>query len=252
MNGSSTTQTPETVRTIEVRRRNPRWDAGKAWITSVFIWEWDKLNSAGQNKSLQSSYWFLLAVPVLAKLLSKLPSDVTVSLGGKPVDVHIALPFSWVALFFCALFVSVGNAIYSLYCPRIVKWFRDFKEYTESGRGIPFLNTQLEILARVERGFSGRLPAPDALASLAGRGFKVPILSDDEFQQFRNELAYGSRQGGFVLTGNTFHLIRDLATQTRPRARAIASVSYLIGFALLGIIIIQNIVFVIQYLWARS
>jgi len=196
----------------------------------------------------------LLVVPVVAKFLALLPSEVTVPLHDQPLRFHFALPFSWVLLFFCALFVSIGNAIYSICCPPIVKWFRDFKEFNESGRGRPFLAFQLEALAPKSR-WRGKLSPREALKDLEARGFNLPRFFEDEYKDFERDLGeeiMGAPSSAEMqqreARGPTFHVIRDLATQSNPVARRLATICYLIGFVLLGIILAQNVIFVLRFL----
>lgn len=78
----------------------------KKW--TVFC-RWTSLRLFGEAKILKASYFSLLSVPVLAQFSEKL--GVT----GFPLYLKL--------LFFSSLFISFGNVLYSIFCPKVIKRF---------------------------------------------------------------------------------------------------------------------------------
>lgn len=70
---------------------------------------WTKLRASGETKILKVSYFTLLLVPMLANYSNKLGIE------GFPLYLKL--------LFFSSLFVSIGNVLYSIFCPKLIKRF---------------------------------------------------------------------------------------------------------------------------------
>lgn len=205
-------------------------------------WKWDDINRIGQTKSLQSSYWFLAVVPTLAKLLHHIAPDGKLALFGAQTPVQLGLPFSWVALFFCALFVSLGNAVYTIKCPRLIKSFADYFAFQTSARNSLFLMESLTIL-RPAKERSGDIDAViDAVVQSLSKVPESELLANARYQLKQHGLP-GS---------DSFYFVRDASNEAYPVWRCIASISYAVGFALLGWLFIQNVWAVMSYLGGRS
>ena len=65
---------------------------------------WSSLNSLGKSKTLKSSYIWIVVVPLVAKLFSKIESTIDFTLFGAKISVNLSLPFSWQMFYFSALF----------------------------------------------------------------------------------------------------------------------------------------------------
>lgn len=194
-------------------------------------WDWDRLNRIGQSKALKSSYWFMLLVPTLAKMLKHLPTETVIF--GKQYSFYTDLPFSWVALFFCAVLVSIGNVIYALFCPRLIKGFEDYQSFERSGRGSEFLRQALNV-ARPED--VDQVVERIVVKSLASRDAASVLNAKHQLKQY----------GG--AGPESFYLVRDALNLVHPRFRAIASTCYLFGFLLLVWVATQNVWSVLSYL----
>ncbi len=85
---------------------------------------WTSLRGVGESAVLRSSYFWLLAVPTLARLLVKVGPEVTLTIRGHPFKLDFELPFSWQMFYLASVFFSVAADCYYFGCPKIVKEFR--------------------------------------------------------------------------------------------------------------------------------
>lgn len=97
-------------------------------------WHWDTLRGWGNSRIIKSSYVWLAVVPVAAKMLDKLTGERFQILGAT-LDFNIALPFSWTMLFLAAVAFAVGQLIYAVWCPGIVKLFATVGEFKQAHPG---------------------------------------------------------------------------------------------------------------------
>jgi hypothetical protein len=209
-------------------------------VRRVFSWPWDRISHVGGIKAFKSSYFFLMLVPVLAKALAHLPPNVVLVLG-HPVTIHLRLPFNWLVLFFCALSVTIGNVIYELFCPKIIKGFSDFSDFQRAGLDRRFLLS--EIWSEIPH--TTALPRTDIVRLLAR---KFPEYREFDLKDMVSELGGdGHLLPSRPVTGQTFHLVRNYLKHVRPFARGCATTAYMIGFTLLGVILLQNVRWVILY-----
>jgi hypothetical protein len=105
---------------------------------------WSKLRALGHNSIIKSSYIWLIIVPLAAKIFSALPETHTFRIFEANIIIHFRLPFSWVVFYFMALFFAIGQLIYSLKCPEILKNYANFSDYKKSGAGVLLILKYLE------------------------------------------------------------------------------------------------------------
>jgi len=196
-------------------------------------WTWDTIKGFGQAKVLRASFIFLFLVPIFANLLSNLPEEITVPLFDKTLAIPLLLPFSWFLLFISSLFASVGNVIYSAFCPTLIKEFKDYQSFEESKRDGTYLLAFVKELSFKED--VEILPHLEALNNLYNR---IPIDIRKVSEQIMD-----TRK----LTPQGFYFVRDSVNLKQPLLRLVASVSYFISFVCLGIIAVQNVLYVLRY-----
>lgn len=100
---------------------------------------WDKLRSVQNSKIISSTYVWLFAVPILAKFLSKINDSISFTFDKKVYEFILKMPFSWELFFYSSLFFVLGNIIFIVLSPELIKDFKDYGEFTGSGRTINHL-----------------------------------------------------------------------------------------------------------------
>lgn len=213
------------IRTIRSLRGSPR----------LISWTWDTIKGYGSTRALKASYVFLFAVPALARALEAIPDSVTIPIWGKSFDIALELPFSWVVLFWSACLASLGNIVYATMCPELVKQFSDFPAYRSAARDGTHLRSTVSKLALLGSGAS----VGEQLTSVRDLYNDVPIRFDN---------LEGSLEGQGELSSAQFYFVRDAANLAQPLTRLVASCAYFGAFICLGILAMQNVVYVVEYL----
>lgn len=93
---------------------------------------WSTLRSIGNSRAIQSASIWILVVPILAKTLSLVNDVATFSVFGGEITLNLALPFSLKAFFFGALAFAIGNLIWNIKCPRIIRSYRSFDDFLKT------------------------------------------------------------------------------------------------------------------------
>ena len=73
--------------------------------------------------------WFAV-VPLLAKLLGKLPDNVVIQTAKDSIiEIEIALPFHWQLLWLSSLLFVIAFGLYKGFCPNFITKYPDFNSY---------------------------------------------------------------------------------------------------------------------------
>jgi len=91
---------------------------------------WLQISSVGRSKLVKSMSIWMLLTPIAAKLLSSV-DHISLGFFASDVVIPLALPFSWKVFFYCSLCFAVGNLIYALQAPEIIKRFRNYADFEE-------------------------------------------------------------------------------------------------------------------------
>ncbi|MCZ6691817.1 MAG: hypothetical protein O7H41_19700 [Planctomycetota bacterium] len=110
---------------------------------------WSILRAWGRSRLIRTSFAWLLLVPVLARLLLPIAGDHTVSLLGQSWDIHIGLPFHWVAFYAAAVLFASAQTLYLLSCPEMPDQFENVADFmAKHGRAVAFeLGSQVARMA---------------------------------------------------------------------------------------------------------
>jgi len=234
---------------LDIRKKLPSWSA---------------LRSLGNSRLLRSSYFWLIAVPIAAKFLGSLPSDVAIPVeGGGSIRLILELPFSWQLFYYGAVFTALGNLIYSWKCPKIVQDYRGFADYAdEIGLHVPIQLMNREMSRFIEQ-YGRYYSRSDLGSNLEGvyNDYKADTANDEVLQsrleslkqadenwkglalgaveamQFRDESASG------VFTWIRDRLNKDVAMSWRTACLTV----FVLGLGCFIFVVAQNIAYVISY-----
>jgi hypothetical protein len=95
--------------------------------------DWSELKKIPGNKLVATSYIWIVIVPIAAKITSKIEDVISFEVGNIDHQLVLELPFSWQLFFWSALFFTVGNALFLLLCPFIVKRYENFEDFKLRG-----------------------------------------------------------------------------------------------------------------------
>lgn len=193
---------------------------------------WKSIHALGRTMALQSSYLFFVMVPVIVEMYDT----------AEHVElIRFDLPFSWIALFFAALSISIANTAYFLLCPQLVKEFPGYLEFQQSGRGASYMARQIEQYAPRDM-----------------RNDSVDQIADHLFTKYSSDLHVNPTvlpkvrldlgTPGTQVSQAMFWSIYDVANNLLFPARVVASLFYYLGFTLVGLVFLQKILTVIDHL----
>lgn len=83
--------------------------------------DWFKLRFIPNNKIIKSMYIWIVIVPICVKLANHMDSFLELNIFGTIIKLEISLPFNWFIFFFAACLFQLGNIIYLVFCPKIIK-----------------------------------------------------------------------------------------------------------------------------------
>lgn len=175
--------------------------------------KWQALKKISDTKAVKGMYFWAVFVPIAAKFLALIETPLHVKLFEATVALQLSLPFSWSAFFFAAVAFSAAHILFILFAPKIISEHPSYSHFREEGK----TRTQLQ-----KYGAEVRFTQADmALAERAAGG----TSNEEETQQM-------------------YWVIVEKAEAMRAPARWAISILHLSGFALMGIVFVQNIIFV--------
>lgn len=201
---------------------------------------WSSLRWLGDSRLLRTSFAWLVVVPMLARGVNALPAAL--------VQQFTPLPFSWKAFYFAAVFTAIGNLIYLLRCPRIVRSYESFADFESEGKGAEQLRRELENLClRYHR----QIPA-DSLANTIrefAKSFCTSELSDADRDAIATDSSHSFVKASALevksdAAGQAFWSLRDFADQLVARWRWPCFLTFAAGIALVAVVFLQNVFFV--------
>jgi len=104
---------------------------------------WEFISKYGRNKFVKTSYIYLVIVPLLAKLLSKLENPLKIILSGIEYKFDLSLPFNWILFYFAALAFTIGYIIFFVRAPNIIKENINFSDFSDAKKNFNHLSGYL-------------------------------------------------------------------------------------------------------------
>lgn len=102
---------------------------------------WVLVNTFGTLRISKSSYYYLLIVPILVKALEKVNNPFSFIIGESEIQLNLELPFSWYLFYFAAVSIAIGFLLYQIFCPDLIRKFRNYGEFLAAGESDIYLDT---------------------------------------------------------------------------------------------------------------
>jgi len=212
---------------------------------------WSSLNRFGQSRILRSSYFWLAAVPLCAKILLKVGNEHSITVLGSTFTITLGLPFSWKFFFYSSVVFSIASFLYSLSCPPIVRDYQRFSDFIGEGKdGRQIQEAFGDLLTGALRDKKTELLRfIDTYIQPIERGEETTVdieseRSDSALGQFYRVMLLSLEIPKKNLSG-TFWYVRNLADMSAPTWRWLCAIFYMIGFVLLLVVFIQNFFYVV-------
>jgi hypothetical protein len=202
---------------------------------SKFARPWLAIDALGKLKISKSSYIFVIVVPILSRIFHQVESPLKLSVAGEEFTLAIAFPVTWYTFYFGALFIALGSAIYSLWCPSIIRLYPNYGIFLATGRDDNYIrNCAVQYLN--EHDAETLIGYLDKEKPVSTEFSSYPLGVGTQQQPLETSTekvnpAYGiNRQ-------NTFNELLNRVNDYYPIARFFATILYYLGLlAFIGII----------------
>lgn len=211
--------------------------------------KWSELNRLGNSRLLRSSWIWLAVAPIAAKTLSGV-DRIPVRFIGPDFYLSAELPFSWHIFFYSSLAFGLASLIYTVFCPSIVRRYSKVSVLYDSVESEEA--TQTKIVSSYCDALANRYRRyPDEIQGHLGEfiaSFGKKNLTKKKFVTTEDDGYFRFHLSDMLLEPNSFadsfRAARNEADQTKASIRATCWYLYLVGFALLCVVIVENIYFV--------
>lgn len=208
-------------------------------IIAALQLEWLILARIGQSRFIQSfSVWFVL-VPIFAKLLGTITTPVKVTIFNYVWVLDWGLPFTWYVFFFASVFFTIGNIIYLISCPNIIKNYKSFSEFKQNDGSYEQLKVAWEEYAASIKVCEDK-PCIEISHCLEKYGH-----GQSDYTKGWSELLDTST-ASHENYPNIFAHVRGYSSHLRDKLRTTCTVTYYIGFILLLWVAGSNVCTVIK------
>lgn len=227
-----------------------------------FIPNWSDLRAFGNNRLLRSTYFWIVFIPIVAKFLSSVEEIAHVTIFGHEFQLTLGLPFKWTLFFYGSLITAIGNVIYAMRCPSLVKDYETYLDYKDAGKGIDQLIRDFStVLSRFYKSIPGE-HLQNHLRSFSDRFCEPPAAGSDAANSLTRALAeIPDKPWSAVLAAtrlriiadrqaDAFWSIREFVDQLSPLFRGGCAICYVLGLGCFLVVLLQNIWFVIKWQWA--
>lgn len=184
---------------------------------------WTCLKSLQKTAIVKSTYIWLFFVPLVAKSLSKIEKDVlSIEINSVVYSFDLELPFSWVMLFMSALLFVIGNVIYLVSAPKIIKIYDNYGDFLSKGDSFnALLQYNKKDIEHMNKDRSNFQKAINMDEKIIGNNKTNPYEKDKRKDMFA-DIFYHYNHDNF-------------------KGRVACSIFYFLGGVLFSIILIQNI-----------
>jgi hypothetical protein len=195
--------------------------------------KWSELRRMGTSRVFQSSYLWLVIVPLAAKTIQRF-------------DLGVELPFSWRMFFLSALTTSVANVLYVWKAPAFVRRFENYAQYLAEGRTASEVSRWFEsLLQRHGRQLQGNewknvreyVKIADPSTTLDPKNLADAVSAIESVTM------------PDTVASRAFWQVYNLGDDLHRNYRATTAAAYGLGIVLFSLVMIQNVWFVVKPWW---
>lgn len=208
---------------------------------------WMKLQKISQNKLVRSSYFWLIATPVAAKILQPLAGKKCFELLDATWCFHLSLPFSVFCFYLAAVFFALATLASDVFCPPFLKEFTDFSVFSSKSKGPRVIFNNFVLLYQraihlYPRNFS-KVDQHYFLQNFTTAQNPDVVIETGKFQ-LPKELESVTIKDACL--PEAFDFVWNNWNRTLLFIRILILLLYVIGFVLVGIILYQNFMTVVS------
>lgn len=187
---------------------------------------WSDLKKVQSLRIVKSTYIWLMIVPIFSKFLSKIGDTLVFNINGIKYTLELSLPFSWQLFYLSAICFVIGNVVYLIIAPKIVKEFIDYGDFKTKGKRARDLDKYRP---------KEHLKAREAITFAPN--FEAQFAPPNDQKNESPNKEYNRTQ----LEKESFWSIYSRYDSSKNSLRTVCSFVYAIGITLFGIVMVQNI-----------
>jgi hypothetical protein len=139
---------------------------------------WRTLDNLLSSKLVASTFFWLAAIPILARVTERLPDILSFELNAVLIELPLILPFSWLVLYSAALFFGAARIIYLAVCPDHIRKFDNPQNAIDAGYTIQRLQEICELFFKPIRSKELDLKNNEALSRLTIQWSALNVVPD--------------------------------------------------------------------------
>lgn len=213
---------------------------------------WSELHVLGTNRLLHTTYFWIVFIPVVAKLLSNVEDVGTFRVFGFDFVLNLSLPFPWTVFFYGSVLAVIANVVYLFCCPNVLQQFPNYAAFNKAGATADQLSAMFaEALSDYEKEV-----APNDLRN-AVRSFCTDHCSPGSFDpaQF-DSIPRNPWQAKLIVAGakilepqlaNALWTVQQFVERQSKLARRLCLVLYSCAILCFLFVFIKNILFVVNW-----
>jgi len=215
---------------------------------------WPELSSIGDSKIFKTSYFWLLIVPILAKVISKLRNFSTNNpdiIWVKVISENLTLPFNWTIFYLSSVAFGFGILLYTSRCPSLIRKYKSFSEFNSCGDGedalISFYSTWLRKGGKIYGHDGKQVSQDDAVTQL----YETKCIPDIPLSQRIGgdpawEVVSSFQMQPTSTLNEWYYLMTKQMCRDKIISRIFVTLFFVIGFIFLAWVLVQNFIYVYE------
>jgi hypothetical protein len=215
--------------------------------------KWTTVRSIGETKFAKSSYIYLVLVPIITKIVSTVKSPLNFVIFEEQISLNFDISISWYVFYTATILIAIGQSIYILFCPKIIKDYSNFGEFDATGMSNEYLYSTYEDNKKKVDSLDNEVE--NIISKL---NYEGPIQEQftDSAQGIRGEDGfYYDKKSINILnpryyshTKELFNKLYHVSNKLYIWLSITARVFYILGISLFVLMVIYNAVYVFSYI----
>lgn len=204
---------------------------------------WSTLKTKESSFVVRSSIFWLIATPIMAKLLEYTNSHLTFNLFEEKISISTVLPFSWSILFFCALSYAIARSIYEKRCPTLIRDYKNAADYIEKNNSSRLIEiTASGYISSIALAESNQEHMALRILTLAGH----PLASTNSKNTIKMVEVLRTQWTKGTTVPDSYMALKNTLNNANPVHRYCVNLLHKIGDILLLVLLLQNTWFVLK------
>jgi hypothetical protein len=145
-------------------------------VTALDGLTWTLAKRMRGGRLLQSSYFWLFALPPIAHFLGRLPHEIDIPVGEVTIPLTIGLPFSWKLFYLAAVAYSISSLYFATRCPTLIRECDHFADYDAIGGSDSRILVEMTELIRTQNDPSLLISLTSFAEGFLNNAYNVEIL----------------------------------------------------------------------------